>query len=133
MAGGGWIQGDRTEEKAKGASRKASGSLTRFDTGLVGESLSGRIAMESQPDESSPAPNTANGCLLPIVNAVAFVVTLAFNGIGSSGALSGYAIGTVSSLHPTYITPDGYAFAIWGPIYILLGCYTVWQLTPFGR
>jgi hypothetical protein len=31
------------------------------------------------------------------------------------------------------IEPAGYAFAIWGPIYLLALAYAVWQLTPRGR
>lgn len=31
------------------------------------------------------------------------------------------------------LEPAGYAFAIWGPIYILALVYAAWQLTPSGR
>lgn len=64
---------------------------------------------------------------------MAFGVTLAFNGVGASGALSGYSVGVVSRSHPTYITPASYAFGIWGIIYILMGAFVVWHLTPMGR
>lgn len=34
---------------------------------------------------------------------------------------------TISDAHPTLVTPNGYAFAIWGPIFALEGAFTVWQ------
>jgi hypothetical protein len=34
---------------------------------------------------------------------------------------------------PSQIEPAGYAFAIWGPIYLLAVVYAIWQLTPSGR
>jgi hypothetical protein len=34
---------------------------------------------------------------------------------------------------PSQIEPAGYAFAIWGPIYLAAVVYAVWQLTPAGR
>jgi len=34
---------------------------------------------------------------------------------------------------PSQIEPAGYAFAIWGPIYILALVYAAWQLTPGGH
>lgn len=43
---------------------------------------------------------------------------------------NGKSIGEVSSLYPTIITPAGFAFAIWGLIYLSVGSYTVWQLLP---
>jgi hypothetical protein len=34
---------------------------------------------------------------------------------------------------PSQIEPAGYAFAIWGPIYLAALVYAAWQLTPAGR
>lgn len=34
---------------------------------------------------------------------------------------------------PSQIEPAGYAFSIWGPIYLLALGYAAWQLTPVGR
>jgi hypothetical protein len=34
---------------------------------------------------------------------------------------------------PSRIEPAAYAFAIWGPIYVLALAYAIWQLTPGGR
>ncbi|MDZ4840889.1 MAG: hypothetical protein SH859_01920 [Hyphomicrobium aestuarii] len=45
----------------------------------------------------------------------------------------GLATTTPVPLTPSQIEPAGYAFAIWGPIYLLAIAYAVWQLTPSGR
>jgi len=34
---------------------------------------------------------------------------------------------------PSQIEPAGYAFSIWGPIYLLALAYAIWQLAPAGR
>jgi hypothetical protein len=39
----------------------------------------------------------------------------------------------VRGSEPSQIEPAGYAFAIWGPIYLTALIYAVWQLTPAGR
>jgi hypothetical protein len=39
----------------------------------------------------------------------------------------------VRGTEPSQIEPAEYAFAIWGPIYLLAVVYAVWQLTPTGR
>ena len=41
--------------------------------------------------------------------------------------------GQQSNDNPTYITPDGFTFAIWGLIYIFELCYTVYQALPVQR
>lgn len=42
-------------------------------------------------------------------------------------------VGAVSDQNGTLATPAGYAFAIWGPIFLLLGVYAVWQALPAQR
>ena len=39
----------------------------------------------------------------------------------------------VQALVPSQLEPAGYAFSIWGPIYLLAMIYGTWQLTPAGR
>ena len=50
---------------------------------------------------------------------LAFIASLAVNGFAASGALSGNSIGEISDQFPTYVTPDGLTFAVWGVIYSL--------------
>ena len=42
-------------------------------------------------------------------------------------------MGEVSAKYPTPLTPAGYAFSIWGLIFLGLGLYAVWQLLPAQR
>lgn len=42
----------------------------------------------------------------------------------------GLSTTTPIPLTSSQIEPAGYAFAIWGPIYLLAIAYAVWQLTP---
>ncbi len=42
-------------------------------------------------------------------------------------------MGMVSARYPTLLTPAGYAFSIWGLIFLGLAVYAVWQLLPAQR
>jgi hypothetical protein len=42
-------------------------------------------------------------------------------------------MGAVSAKYPTLLTPAGYAFSIWGIIFLALAFYAVWQLLPAQR
>ena len=39
-------------------------------------------------------------------------------------------MGMVSAKYPTFLTPAGYAFSIWGMIFLGLAMYAIWQLLP---
>src|SRR5690606_4794885 len=57
-----------------------------------------------------------------LLNGLALVATIAINYLSSSGMLNGETMASISAKHPTLFTPAGYAFSIWGIIYIgLLG------------
>lgn len=47
--------------------------------------------------------------------------------------LNGQTMGEVSARYPTLLTPAGYAFSIWGLIFLSLTVYAVWQLLPAQR
>ena len=64
---------------------------------------------------------------LKVLNAAAFVATLALNGLSSAGVLSDYAVGEISDKHDTKITPAGAAFSIWGVIYMLQVLFVAYQ------
>lgn len=55
---------------------------------------------------------------LLIANCVALVLTIAVNYLSNSGMLNGNTMGTVSDSYANYFTPAGYAFSIWGLIYL---------------
>ncbi|TGE26216.1 tryptophan-rich sensory protein [Hymenobacter metallicola] len=46
---------------------------------------------------------------------------------------NGQTMGAVSAKYPTMLTPAGYAFSIWGVIFLALTVYAVWQLLPAQR
>eukprot|EP00518_Triparma_eleuthera_P001145 CAMPEP_0182455556 /NCGR_PEP_ID=MMETSP1319-20130603/1687_1 /TAXON_ID=172717 /ORGANISM="Bolidomonas pacifica, Strain RCC208" /LENGTH=300 /DNA_ID=CAMNT_0024653647 /DNA_START=21 /DNA_END=923 /DNA_ORIENTATION=+ len=71
---------------------------------------------------------------LNYVNLAAFVINVLFTyGIGVMG-LFGLPDNTVlSEKYQTLVTPIGWAFSIWGPIFISEGIFTIAQLLPSYR
>jgi translocator protein len=68
------------------------------------------------------------------INIVAYIVTLAVNGLaGSTTLLGGVTSADVSDKYPTLVTPAGFTFAIWGVIYALLLLFVVYQVLPKNR
>ena len=65
--------------------------------------------------------------LLPVAVAACLYVNYVYNARPPEGALSN---GAMSARHPTLLTPAGYAFSIWGIIFLGLVVYTAWQLLP---
>ena len=61
-----------------------------------------------------------NSKLLRFGNIVAFIVTLAINGLAGTTVLNGRTTAQVSDLYSNPFTPAGYVFAIWGIIYAFL-------------
>ncbi|MCW9036596.1 tryptophan-rich sensory protein [Altibacter sp.] len=64
---------------------------------------------------------------LQIGNIIAFVATVLVNYASNTGAINNTTIGAVSESLTTLFTPAGYAFAIWGVIYLLLFGFIVYQ------
>jgi hypothetical protein len=74
------------------------------------------------------------GVFFKAVNVVAFVATIAVNGLaGSTEVLGGVTSADISDKYTTLVTPAGFTFAIWGIIYTLLAVFTVYQLLPRNR
>ncbi len=63
---------------------------------------------------------------LQIANGVALVATIIFNYLSNTGIFEGKTIGDVSDQYHTSITPAGYAFSIWGLIYLLLFVFVIY-------
>lgn len=63
-------------------------------------------------------------CLL---NTLTLILTLAVNYLASAGLLTGQSMGQISARYQTLITPAGYAFSIWGFIYLWLIAYVAYQ------
>jgi hypothetical protein len=70
---------------------------------------------------------------IPFVRAANFVALLAIyvvNALATGLSLNGRTTGSISDDNPTYITPAGYAFSIWGLIYAVLAVWGIYQLLP---
>jgi hypothetical protein len=60
--------------------------------------------------------------ILATANCFALIVTIVINYLSNTGMLNGNTMKTVSNKYFNYFTPAGYAFSIWGLIYLgLLG------------
>ncbi len=67
-----------------------------------------------------------------IYHRVAFVIGLAYvilmNYLANAIPFGGQTTADISNLHPTLITPAGYAFSIWGLIYLSFAVFAYYQL-----
>ena len=66
--------------------------------------------------------------LIKILNVVGFFLAMAFN--GSTQTLMTYSLADITAEIDARIDPSGYAFAIWGLIYALLGTFVTYQALP---
>lgn len=64
---------------------------------------------------------------LQIANIVLFIITLFVNYLSNTGLLNGNTMGSVSARYENLFTPSGYAFSIWGLIYIALLGFVIYQ------
>ncbi len=64
---------------------------------------------------------------LLIFNSLTLLATLIANYAAGTGLIGEKSVGEVSDLYPTLITPAGYAFSIWGLIYLLLIAFVSYQ------
>lgn len=64
---------------------------------------------------------------------VATVATLSVNYASVLFRIGGLSTGQVADLYKIKFYPAGYAFSIWGVIYLALAIYTVWQMLPAQR
>jgi hypothetical protein len=62
----------------------------------------------------------------PIVNGIALVSTVIVNYLSNSGAFNGNTMKTVSDRYFNLFTPAGYAFSIWGLIYVGLFAFAIY-------
>ena len=74
--------------------------------------------------------SNTNSSLLRFGNIIAYVATLAINGLAGTTLLNGRTTAQVSDLYSNPFTPAGYVFAIWGIIYALLLVFVIYQFLP---
>ncbi|GAA4001076.1 tryptophan-rich sensory protein [Hymenobacter fastidiosus] len=65
--------------------------------------------------------------------ALTVIGNIALNYWANTHPFNGQTMGTVSAKYPTLLTPAGYAFSIWGLIFLALTAYVIWQLLPAQR
>lgn len=63
---------------------------------------------------------------LQIANGFFLVFTIVFNYLSNTGIFNGKTIGNVSDQYHNLFTPAGYAFSIWGLIYLLLFAFVIY-------
>jgi benzodiazapine receptor len=66
-------------------------------------------------------------------NVVAYVATLVVNVLANALPLNDLPTGVISDRFEVFFVPAGYAFSIWGLIYLGLGAFTVYQALPSQR
>src|SRR5205823_422208 len=83
------------------------------------------------PSDHYAAPNrSAMGRLWRWLVALAIGGNIFLNYYSNTHPFAGQTMGMVSAKYPTLLTPAGYAFSIWGLIFLGLVVYAIWQLLP---
>ena len=85
------------------------------------------------PDHYAAANRSGTGRLWRWLTALAIIGNIALNYYSNTRPFAGQTMGAVSAKYPTLLTPAGYAFSIWGLIFLALTIYAVWQLLPAQR
>ncbi|MBD2768752.1 tryptophan-rich sensory protein [Hymenobacter sp. BT664] len=83
----------------------------------------------SFPDAATPN-HSLTGRLWRWVAAVSIFGNIFLNAYSNIHPFHGQTMAQVSAKYPTLVTPAGYAFSIWGIIFLALAVYAVWQLLP---
>ena len=64
---------------------------------------------------------------LQIANIIVFVIMVFINYLSNTGAINGTTIADISKANNNLFTPAGYAFSIWGLIYVMLLGFIIYQ------
>lgn len=70
--------------------------------------------------------------LFQLLNMVALVVTIGINYLSNTGIFNNETMATVSAKYQNLFTPAGYAFSIWGLIYLVLLGFVIYY-SPFTK
>lgn len=77
--------------------------------------------------------NLRNTRFLPVLNIIAFLAVVFVNFLSNALPLNGRTAGEISDALPSYFTPAGYTFSIWGLIYLALLGFVIYQALPAQR
>ena len=91
------------------------------------------LAYELPPDHYATPNRSAMGRAWRWLTALAILSNIYLNYYSNTHPFAGQTMGVVSAKYPTLLTPAGYAFSIWGLIFLALVVYAVWQLLPGQR
>ena len=64
---------------------------------------------------------------LQVSNIIALIITIIMNYLSNTGIFNNSTMATVSAQYQNYFTPAGYAFSIWGLIYVGLLAFIIYQ------
>ncbi len=64
---------------------------------------------------------------IQISNIIALVITIVINYLSNTGIINGNTMASVSAKYQNLFTPSGYAFSIWGVIYLMLIAFVIHQ------
>jgi hypothetical protein len=64
---------------------------------------------------------------LIVLNTLSLIFALVMNGLAGTGVFDGRSVGDISDKYDTLIAPAGYAFSIWGLIYLMLIMFVGYQ------
>ena len=84
----------------------------------------------SFPDHYAAPNRSVLGRAWRWVTALAIFGNIFLNYYANTHPFAGQTMKQVSAKYPTLLTPAGYAFSIWGLIFLSLAIYAVWQLLP---
>lgn len=70
---------------------------------------------------------------LSILNLLGFLGTVIVNALANILPINDIATGELSDLYPNLFVPAGLTFAVWALIYVLLGIFVIYPLTPSVR
>ena len=68
-----------------------------------------------------------------LVAVILFVLMIVMNALANTLPINGQNTGEISDQYPNLFQPTGFTFSIWGIIYLLLGAYSIFQLTRIGQ
>lgn len=71
--------------------------------------------------------------LVHIINVLAFVAVIVVNFLSNTLPINGRTAEEISDSLPSYFTPAGYTFSIWGLIYLALLGFVIYQALPAQR
>ncbi len=74
-----------------------------------------------------------NRVVLLILNTFTLILVILMNYLAGTGQINDQNVGEVSRQYETLIAPAGYAFSIWGLIYLLLISFVVFQWIVFFK